>query len=227
MDATEALRKVPLFQSIDPNEMAMLARKVESHDYKKGTVVVEAGEEGDSLYVVERGTLKISLPGKGKNKELILAIIGEGEFFGEMSLLDGQPRSATVTVQQPAVLLRLARGHFMDWMRERPEICMLMLAEISGRLREAHTRYSSLALLDRVGKVVRVLLELASQHGSSIPEGTWIPRTPTQSELASMAGTSRETVSRILSDLERQGLVKPKGHGLVLLNEEALAGVLD
>lgn len=228
MNAAEALRKVPLFEKVPPNDLVLLARKVTSDDYKKGAVVVTAGEPGDALYVITRGTVRIALPpGKPKGKELILAIVGEGEFFGEMSLLDGEPRSATVTVQTPATLLRLSREDLKAWLMERPEICLTLLGEVSQRVREAHRRYSSLALLDRVGKVVRVLLELAEQHGDSIPEGTWIPRLPTRAEVASMAGVSRETVSRTLRNLEDQGLVRPKGHGLVLLDAEQLRSALD
>src|SRR5207253_6561150 len=156
-----------------------------------------------SLYLIASGKVKISLSGE-KGREIILSVLGPGEFFGEMSLLDGEPRSASVISQTQSQFYILNRDTFDDFVRRSPQTGLKILAEMSRRLRHADEVIGNLALLDVYGRVAHTLLELSRKEGVQREDGILIDNRPTQQEIAAMVGTSRETVSRALNDFARR-----------------------
>jgi len=161
----------------------------------------------------------------GSGREIILSIFkSPGDFFGEMSLLDNQPRSATLIADEPSTLLVLSRRDFQAHLAAQPRTAMNVLGELSRRLRRADEVIGNLALLDVYGRVARKLREMAESDGEETEEGIVIRQRPTQQEIAATIGTSRETVSRVLSELVRRGFIGMSGRRLLLRRGFLLAG---
>ncbi|RMF17046.1 MAG: Crp/Fnr family transcriptional regulator [Candidatus Dadabacteria bacterium] len=211
----ELLSKVSLFRNWDEAQLQRLASLSDELHFERDTVVLQQEEAGKSLYVILEGRVKIVLYGDD-GKEIILTTMSDGEFFGEMALLDGGPRSASVVTLDTSRLLRLRRDAFMNYLREQPDLALAVLEELSRRLRRADSKIGSLALMDVYGRVARVLRELAEKEGVEQGDRIVIDNRPTHQEIAGMAGTSRETVSRILGDLARSGLIEMCGRQLIL-----------
>jgi CRP-like cAMP-binding protein len=212
----ELLRNVSLFADLEPASAAALERLVAVKAYAPGAVVVGQDERGDALFVLVRGKVKVVLYGES-GREIILSIFKTpGDFFGEMSLLDEEPRSASVVAVEPATLLVLSRRDFQAHVASHPRTALRVLRELSRRLRRADEVIGNLALLDVYGRLVSQLRELARAEGEETEDGRVIRDRPTQSELAAMIGTSRETVSRLLAELARRGLVVATGKRLLV-----------
>ena len=189
--------------------------------FPKDGVVLLAEEEGDTLFIIVKGKVKVtSLAEDGR--EVIFSILKEGDFFGEMALLDGKPRSATVIATEDTELLLLRRPDFTRLLEGSPQLAIKMLAELAGRLRKADRQIESLALLDVHGRVVRTLLQLAEEQGVTTEGGIEIANRPTHQDLAHMCGTTRETVSRIIRELQRNGYVRLEGRKITILDEKRL-----
>jgi len=175
-----------------------------------GTVVVSAEEAGDSMFVIASGKVKVVLYGQ-TGREIILSMLKGGDFFGEMSLFDRQPRSANVVAVSETQLLALDRDAFHKHLLANPSTALAILAEMSRRLRHADEVIGNLALLDVYARVARVLRELALKQGEQVEGGILIRERPTQQEIAGLVGTSRETVSRALSEFTKRGLLEVEG----------------
>lgn len=190
--------------------------------YAKDEIILQQDEPGDALFLILEGRVKVVLYGED-GKEVILSTLKDGDFFGEMALLDGGPRSASVVALESSRLVRLRRRSFMDFLREHPDMALRLLEELSHRLRTADGKIGSLALMDVYGRVARALRDLAASEGKQAGRNVVIERRPTQQDLAAMVGTSRETVSRVLSDFARSGFLTLDGKRLILhdqFNEE-------
>lgn len=212
----DLLRRVAIFSHLGEAELAGLERLVEAREVPAEALVVGQEERGDALYVLARGRVKVVLYGES-GREIILRVFRRpGDFFGEMSLLDGQPRSATVIAAEPSALLVLSRDAFREHLRRSAGTALAVLAELSRRLREADAVIGNLALLDVYGRLARALRDLARTEGEESEEGVVVRDLPTQQELAGLIGTSRETVSRAFAELSRRGLVRLSGRRLVL-----------
>src|SRR6266498_429725 len=210
------LRSVSIFADLDAAECAALERLADLRDYADGAVVCSEQEAGDTLFVLVRGKVKVVLYGES-GREIILSIFkSPGDFFGEMSLLDNEPRSASVIAAEPSRLLVLSRKDFQVHIETHPRTALRVLTELSRRLRRADAVIGNLALLDVYGRLAGKLRELAAAEGEDTDEGIVLRQRPTQAEIAAMIGTSRETVSRALSDLARRGHVVMTGKRLVL-----------
>ena len=210
------LRSVSIFSDLDATSAAALERLAEMREYPEGAVVVSQDDPGDALFVLVSGRVKVVLYGES-GREIILSIFKtSGDFFGEMSLLDDQPRSATVIAADRSRLLALSRRDFQAHIQAHPRTALRVLTELSRRLRQADGVIGNLALLDVYGRLAGKLRELAAADGEESEEGVVLRQRPTQAEIAAMIGTSRETVSRALSDLARRGLVVVSGRRLVL-----------
>ena len=210
------LRSVSIFSDLDVPSAAALERLAELREYPEGSVVVSQDDPGDALFVLVSGRVKVVLYGES-GREIILSIFKtSGDFFGEMSLLDDQPRSATVIAADRSRLLALSRRDFQAHIQAHPRTALRVLTELSRRLRQADGVIGNLALLDVYGRLAGKLRELAGAEGEESEEGVVLRQRPTQAEIAAMIGTSRETVSRALSDLARRGLVVVSGRRLVL-----------
>jgi len=210
------LRSVSIFAELDEAEAAGLERLVRRRRYDEGEVVVSEAERGDALYVLVRGKVKVVLYG-ATGREVILSIFKEpGDFFGEMSLLDDEPRSATVTAMEPSELVVLSRANFRAHLARHPKVAVQVMTELSRRLRHADAVIGDLALLDVLGRLAVRLRELALADGEPHAEGRLLRQRPSQSEIAATIGTSRETVSRALSELARRGDVELDGKRLLI-----------
>ncbi len=224
------LRGVSIFADLDPGSLAALERITEAREYPEGAVILSQEEPGEALFVLVRGRVKVVLYGQS-GREVILSVFRTpGDFFGEMSLLDDQPRSATVIAGERSRLLVLSRAAFQEHLAAHPRSALRVLTELSRRLRRADEVIGNLALLDVYGRLAGKLRELAASDGEAHEEGILIRQRPTQSEIAAMIGTSRETVSRALSELARRGFLEMSGKRLLLrrafLVEEARQAAL-
>lgn len=210
------LRGVSIFSDLDPGSLAALERITETRDYPEGSVIVSQEEPGEALFVLVRGRVKVVLYGQS-GREVILSIFrAPGDFFGEMSLLDDQPRSATVMAAERSRLLVLSRSGFQEHIAAHPRSALRVLTELCRRLRRADEVIGNLALLDVYGRLAGKLREMAAADGEELDDGILIRQRPTQSEIAAMIGTSRETVSRALSELARRGFLEMSGKKLLL-----------
>ena len=209
------LSQIPLFADLEPAEIDLLYRLVKSRVYPKAAMILQEDDPGDALFMIVSGRAKVvHLSEEGR--EIILDILGQGDFFGEMALLDQEPRSANVIAVEPIELLVLERSAFLDQVEREPKIAIKMLIELSRRLRRADEKIQDLVLLDVYGRVARTLLRLARLQGKPLEDGFIITRRPTHQELADMVGASRETVSRVLADLTRRGVVRNSGRMLII-----------
>jgi CRP/FNR family cyclic AMP-dependent transcriptional regulator len=210
------LRAVSIFADLDEAAAAGLARLVRRRSYAAGEVIASEAERGDALYVLARGKVKVGLYGES-GREVILSIFKKpGEFFGEMSLLDDEPRSATVTAMAPSALLVLSRGDFRAHLARHPWVAVQVMTELSRRLRRADAVIGDLALLDVLGRLAARLRDLALAEGEPVAEGRVVRQRPSQAEIAATIGASRETVSRALSELARRGDVQLSGKRLLV-----------
>lgn len=209
------LKKVPLFHSLKENELEKIARLTSLHSYNKDSIILMEAETGNSLFIINKGSVKISRV-SDEGKEVILAILREGDFFGELSLLDGETRSANVTTIEDSELLILKREDFYNLLNKHPELSILLLKELAKRIRMSDTQIKSLSLLDAVGRVASTIIQLYEAKGT-IKEGKMlIEKLPSQQNMANMAGTSRETVSRALNIFIKEGYISKKGNKIII-----------
>jgi CRP/FNR family cyclic AMP-dependent transcriptional regulator len=202
--------KVPLFASLTPEDLARLESGARPHTYSRGTVILSQGDMTDSLYVVLSGRLKVYL-GNEDGREVLLDFLEPGEAFGELSLLDGEPRSASVMAVEVSRVALLSRRHFLDCVHSHPAIAIALLQTLASRTRALADRVGSLALLDVYGRVAHTLIDLAKEE-----DGRRITSPLTHQELASMVGASREMVTRILNELKRGGYIAVENRCIVL-----------
>ncbi len=209
------LKRVSIFNDLDLASLASLGSLFKEKAYEKEALIVSQEEAGDSLFVVTDGRVKVVLYGTS-GREVILSVFKPGDFFGEMSLLDNQPRSANGIALEPSRLLMLDRSSFARHLAANPRTALNVLSEMSKRLRRADSIIGNLALLDVFGRVARYLRELAKAEGKPTVDGVEIRERPTQAEIAAMIGTSRETVSRALSEFQRRGFIELVGKRILL-----------
>src|SRR5687768_670583 len=211
MVSPAVLKAVPLFASFPEDQLRMLTTVVSRKSVTRSTMVMAAGDATDSLYIVLSGRLKVMMS-DAEGKEVILAILGPGEFFGEMGLIDEEPRSASVVTLEPCELLSIAKRDFRKCLAENFEMSMAVMRGLVRRLREADRKIGSLALLDVYGRVSRLLLDMAETvNGEKIVT----KRLPKQ-DIAKMIGASREMVSRVMKDLQVGGYIEMRGSNIVL-----------
>ena len=203
-------RKFSLFEELDDRELASIAAVAKPRRYAKDDVVFHADESGDIFCLIKEGQVKITMISP-EGKEIILSMLGPGDFFGEMALLDDEPRSATVIAMEPLELVTIWRADFLQILQENFSIAKKLLATLSRRLRTASNRIESLATMDVYGRLARFFLDLAREHGKLLDNGYVSVTRPTHQAIANMIGTSRETVSRLIHDLMRQNLLLSEG----------------
>lgn len=208
-------KKFPLFADLDDRELAAIAAVAKTRRYAKDDVIFHADESGDVFCLIRDGQVKVTMISP-EGKEIILSLLGPGDFFGEMALLDDEPRSATVVATEPLELVTIWRSDFLQILAENFDITKKVLAEISRRLRTASNRIESLATMDVYGRLARFFLDLARDQGKILENGYVAVTRPTHQAIANMIGTSRETVSRLIHDLMRQNLLLSEGKTIYL-----------
>jgi len=177
----------------------------------RGTIIMAAGDPTDSLYIVLSGRLKVMMS-DADGKEVILTLIGPGEFFGEMGLIDDSPRSASVVAIEPCELLAITRRDFKKCLAENFEMSMAVMRGLVRRLREADRKIGSLALLDVYGRVARLLLDMSE----TVDGQKMVTKRLPKQDIAKMIGASREMVSRVMKDLQMGGFIEMRGSTIVL-----------
>ncbi|HEY0143493.1 MAG TPA: Crp/Fnr family transcriptional regulator [Thermoanaerobaculia bacterium] len=212
---TTFFRKFPLFADLDDRELNSIAAVAKTRRYAKDDVVFHADESGDVFCLIREGNVKVTMISP-EGKEIILSLLGPGDFFGEMALLDDEPRSATVVATDNLELVTIWRSDFLQILGENFSITKKVLAEISRRLRNASNRIESLATMDVYGRLARFFLDLAKDSGKVLDNGYVAVTRPTHQAIANMIGTSRETVSRLIHDLMRQNLLLSEGKTIYL-----------
>jgi CRP-like cAMP-binding protein len=222
MPATrELLERVPFLAALERPDLEQLAGVVTRRQFRKGDAIFHKEDEGQSLFIVEDGAVRIYVP-SAQGADLTLAILGAGDFFGDLSLLDGQPRSAGADAMQDTRALILERSDFLELMRSRPDAALAIMAVVSKRLRETDEMASDLAFLDVGGRLAKRLLELASSHGVRRDDGTLLDVSITQEQLANMIGVTRESVNRNLASFRRAGLISSQGRRIILRDPDGL-----
>ena len=204
-----------IFADLPQETLGDLSKRVWQREAEAGTVIVSQEDTGDQLFVISSGKVKVVLYGE-TGREIILSILRGGDFFGEMSLLDRQPRSANVVAVEDSQLLGLDRDAFQTHLSAHPQTALAILAEMSRRLRHADEVIGNLALLDVYARVARIIRDLAQKQGEPVDGGLLIRERPTQQEIAGLIGTSRETVSRALNDFTRRGLLEMSGKQILV-----------
>lgn len=210
MQTIELLRNVSIFECLSDEILDDIAAHTRTQIYTKDSIVVNQNDPGDAIFFVASGKLKACLSGEG-GREITLSLFREGDFFGEMSILDGQPRSATIIAVEDSSLVILSRRDFVNHINSSPQTAINILAEMSLRLRKADEVIGNLALLDVYGRLAHILADMAENDGTTDGDAVIINKRPTHQELASMIGASRETVSRAIADFQRRGFISIDG----------------
>lgn len=217
MSAADVLRRVPLFSDLAEAELARFAEVLREREYPKNSVILFEDDPGDALYVVSTGQVKVVLIGED-GREVILSVLTDGDFFGEMSLIDDEPRSAHVIAMKDSHLLVLRREDFQAQLEVQPKIALKLLRVLVQRLRRADEKIGGLVLLDVNGRVARLLLDMADEGG-----GPKITRRLTHHTIAQMIGSSRETVSRAMRELVGRGFIEVTRREISIKDRDGLA----
>jgi len=198
----QAFKNVDLFSGFDDQDIEGLIGHVITKTFSKNTIIINEGDESDSLYVILSGTVKIFLSDED-GKEIILNTQGKNEYFGELSLIDDAPRSASVMTLEECKVSIILKRDFEEFISKNPEVCFRLIKGLTKRLRRLTDNVKSLALMDVYGRVARTLIELSEDlDGKKI-----VQQKLTQRDIANMVGASREMVSRILRDLSTGGYI--------------------
>ena len=209
------LRAIPLFNALSDEDMKLVNEIAVEKRVPKNTVVMSERELGDSLYAIVAGRVKVFI-GDEEGREIILKILGPGEFFGEMSLIDKQPRSASVATLDNSVFKVLSHDAFEMALDRAPRIAVSVMQALAKRLRDADRKISTLALMDVYGRVAHTLLELAVKIDGKLMVGEKL----SQQDIANMVGASREMVNRILKDLSDRGYISVESKSITIHNEK-------
>lgn len=215
----ESLLYVPIFSDLPQNVLDEIASIGTQKNYKKNETIFLEDDPGTALFFIISGKVKISRT-SDDGKEVILSIISENDFFGEMAILDGMSRSASVIATEDSELYIIKREDFLELIKKHPEVSITLLSELTSRLRAADMKIKSLSLKDAEGKVATVILQIADDVGKIKRGVVEIEKLPLQQDLANMAGTSRETISRTLHSFVKKGMIELEGSKLRILDYE-------
>jgi CRP/FNR family transcriptional regulator, cyclic AMP receptor protein len=220
------LRQVPLFADLSPQELGGLAAALRRRRYPRGAVIFLAGDPNAQLYLIEAGRVRIGLTSP-EGKEVVLMVLGPGDFFGDLSLLDGEPTSADAVAQEDCRLLLLPRAAFLGFVEGQPRAATALLAVLSRRLRRNARLIQDAAFLDVPARLASALLQLAQAQGER-PGADGPPTAQvTQTELAGMIGATRESVNKWLGAYERQGFIRRQRGAITVVQPEGLRRQLD
>lgn len=209
-DSKIILKYVPIFSELDDSILSRIEELGITRNYKKDMIILdETNNDASGLFIVINGSVKVTR-NDAEGREIILTILGEYEYFGEMSLLDGENPSANVSAMENTELFYIGRDQFMQLIQYNPKITFALLEGMIKRLRAADDKIKSLSLLKAEGKIVKAIIQLAEISGK-MKQGSVEVDLPFQHDIANIAGTSRETVSRVLHSLEKKGLVQLDG----------------
>ncbi|HEY3117582.1 MAG TPA: Crp/Fnr family transcriptional regulator [Chloroflexota bacterium] len=195
--------------------------EIKQQTFAPGETIFRKGDPGDSLYVIQNGQVKIVLPSDGED-EALLGVLEAGDFFGELSLIDGQVRSASAVAAEPTQALVLHRDQFLEFVHASPEFALDVMVALAQRLRQSDEVIADAAFLDVAGRLAKRLVDLAARYGRPSPDGTVISLRLTQRELAGMIGATRESVNKHLQSLRAQRIITADGGRIVIRDLEKL-----
>ena len=211
----ELIRRVPLFSMLTASQASSVADAVIKRRFKRGEAIVEQGKKSNALSIILTGRARV-VTTDSRGREVILATMRPGDYVGEMSLIDDEPHSATVSAEIQTDTLVLSRAEFVRCMPENNSMTYAVLKGLVQRLRHADRKIESLALMDVYGRVARALLESAAEDGAG---NAVIRDKVSRQDLAKMVGASREMVSRVMKDLEERGFIETRDDGSLLVKE--------
>ncbi|HVT20587.1 MAG TPA: Crp/Fnr family transcriptional regulator [Mycobacteriales bacterium] len=215
------LASAPLFAALDAESAETLEKVLTSRTVPRGHVVFKEGDPGDRLFIVLDGKIKI-YRASADGRENLIALLGTGEMFGELSLFDPGPRTASVAAVTDATLASLDHDDLRPLLLERPGVGVELLRALAQRLRRTNDAMADLVFTDVPGRVAKALLDLAAKFGVPEAEGKRVRHDLTQEELAQLVGASRETVNKALSEFAHRGWLRIEGRSVLLLDEERL-----
>ena len=217
----DVLRQAPLFSALDDEAAVALRSSMGEGRLRRGEVLFHEGDSGDKLYIVTDGKIKLGRT-SSDGRENLLAIMGPGQMFGELSLFDPGPRSATVTAITDTTFLSLSHEDLMRWLDGRPAVALGLLSQLAGRLRRSNDVVADLVFSDVPGRVAKQLLELADRFGRTADDGIHVHHDLTQEELAQLVGASRETVNKALADFASRGWIRLEPRSVVIMDVERM-----
>jgi len=215
------VRKAPLFTALEESAAISLHASMDSVKISKGSILFAEGDEGDHLYVILDGKIKLGTS-SGDGRENLLSILGPGEMFGELSLFDPNPRTSTATAVTDAKLLSLGQTKLIPWLAENPKVALNLLASLAQRLRRTNEAVGDLVFSDVPGRVAKALIDLGERFGKQTDEGLLVNHDLTQEELAQLVGASRETVNKALADFVGRNWLKLDGRAVLITDLERL-----
>ncbi len=217
MTNLDHLKNVPIFADLFSSDLEKISNKMILRNYNKGQVILLEESKGETFFVIKTGEVKVTkLSDDGR--EVILAILGESEFFGEMSLLDGEGRSANIVANEDSTVLTLSRNDFLSCLESYPKIAISLLEELAVRLRKSDKHIESLSLSDSEHRIGITIARLAEEIGTIKKGVVSIKKLPFQQDIANMAGTSRETVSRTIKLFEDKKILTRNGRALTIFD---------
>ena len=211
----DSLNSVPIFLDLDDEELAAVEASCTPRKYPKNSMVILEEEFGDIIFIILDGTVKITRV-NDEGKEVILALLGPGEIFGEMAILDGEARSANALAQEDCKLLAIQKSEFLNLLRRNFKISFALMGELAKRLRKSDQQIEALSLSDAEHRIGVSVLNLAEDMGVIRQGQVTIEKLPFQQDIANMSGTSRETVSRVLKLFEDRHMITKVGHTVVI-----------
>jgi CRP/FNR family transcriptional regulator, cyclic AMP receptor protein len=217
----DVLRQAPLFSSLDDDAANSLRSSMSETRIGRGDVLFHEGDSGDRLYVVTDGKIKLGRT-SADGRENLLAILGPGQMFGELSLFDPGPRSATATAVTPCTLMSLGHDELLRWLEDQPSVARALLHQLAARLRKTSDVVADLVFSDVPGRVAKALLDLSRRFGRTADDGIHVHHDLTQEELAQLVGASRETVNKALADFAMRGWLRLEPRSVVLIEVERL-----
>lgn len=215
----DILKNIPLFSELNEKDLDRIIQIANKKRYHKDNIILIEEEVGSTMFIILAGRVKISRI-SDDGREVILSILSDGDFFGEMSLLDGHTRSANVTAIEDSELLVIRREEFLQTLRDYPQVAINLLKELAQRIRKSDEHIKSLSLQDATGRVASTLLRIAEDSGLFRKGQVEISELPLQQDLANMAGTSRETISRVIKSLSEDGYLRKQGGKIIILDYE-------
>ena len=222
----DELSRIPIFQKLRPEELEKLTRIVARRRYDRGTILFFEGDPSDSLYLILSGSVKVYQTSEAGH-EKILKVLGPREIVGELALLDGHPRSATVAAMEDTEMLSISRPDFQAFAAERPEFLWKVIESLCEKLRRTSDDMVDQSFRDVPYRLLRALDQLCAKYGEATPEGCRIALKLGTKDLASMVGSNLETVSRLLSQFQEDGLVRLERNHVVVPDPKALARALE
>jgi len=211
----DTLRLVPLFSELSDKALSQLAEVCQEKTYDKDEHILHQEQSGDNFFIIEKGAVKITRLSED-GREAVLAFLREGDFFGELAILDGETRSANVITMEPCMIQTINRREFLDLLERHPKVATALLMELALRLRKTDMHLEYLTLSDAEGKIASILIELAEENGTYKMGDVTLGQMPMQQDIANMAGTTRETVSRMMKKLEEKNWLTRDGQQVVI-----------